>query len=62
MSERERRQFWAEYSHYMVSNRFKGMRNDPDSNPFWRKWGINPDTFNWYGWREAMGYPHGGRR
>lgn len=61
LDEREKRQFWADYNLYMVSHRTDYKRND-DDNPFWRTWGIDPDQFDWHGWREAMGYPHGGRR
>lgn len=56
LDERDRRQFWAEYLHYMVSDRSGVKRNDTESNPFWNNWGINPDAFDWQAWREAMGY------
>lgn len=59
LDEREKRQFWADYNLYMVSHRTRMKRNDPDTNPFWRTWGIdpmNPQAFNWEAWREAMGY------
>lgn len=62
LDERQKRQFWADYNLYMVSHRTNYRRNSSD-NPFWRTWGINPDRdFDWHAWREAMGYPHGGRR
>lgn len=59
----ERLQFWADYTRYMVGpkNGTQYQRNAQD-NPFFQRWGINPDTFDWHGWREAMGYPQGGRR
>lgn len=59
---REAREFWADYLHYMVSDRSHVIRNDRESNPFWDEWGIDPDQFDWHGWREAMGYGHGARR
>jgi hypothetical protein len=62
LDNRDRRQFWAEYLHYMVSDRSGVKRNDTESNPFWHRWGLNPDTFGWTEWREAMGYEHGSRR
>lgn len=58
---REKREFWADYNLFMVSRRTGIRRNNPE-NPFWSRWGISPDNFDWHGWREAMGYPHGGRR
>ena len=61
----ERRQFWADYNLYMVSDRTGVRRNSVVDNPFWEKWNIDPtgdDGFDWHSWREAMGYPHGGRR
>jgi hypothetical protein len=61
LDEQDKRQFWADYNLYMVSHRTDYRRN-ADDNPFWRTWGIDPDEFDWHGWREAMGYPHGGRR
>jgi hypothetical protein len=57
----ERLQFWRDYNNYLVSDRNHYRRSDP-GNPFWDKWGIDPDVFDWHSWREAMGYPHGGRR
>lgn len=57
LDSRERREFWADYTFYMTSGKFRGGRyNDPERNPFWSKWGINPDDFDWADWREAMGY------
>lgn len=53
--------FWRDYNNYLVSDRYHGKRSDPN-NPFWQKWNIDPEAFNWRRWREAMGYPHGGRR
>ena len=62
MDSRERRQFFADYLHFMVSDRYNGRRND-DQNPFFQKYGIDPERdFDWHAWREAMGYPHGNRR
>lgn len=57
----EKRQFWADYNLYMVSDRTGYRRNSVD-NPFWERWNIDPNNFDWHSWREAMGYPHGGRR
>jgi hypothetical protein len=57
----EKLQFWADYNLNMVSRR-TGFRRNSDDNPFWRDWHINPDNFDWWGWREAMGYPHGRRK
>jgi hypothetical protein len=61
LDEQEKRQFWADYNLYMVSHRTDYRRSDPE-NPFWGNWNISPDDFDWHGWREAMGYPHGNRR
>lgn len=61
LDEREKRQFWADYNLYMVSHRTEYRRHS-DDNPFWSTWNIDPSEFDWHGWREAMGYPHGGRR
>lgn len=61
LDESEKRQFWADYNLYMVSKRTDYKRNDPE-NPFWSRWNLDPDEWNWHGWREAMGYPHGNRR
>jgi len=54
----EARELWEDYLRYMVSGSYK--RNEL-SNPFWQASGIHPDNFDWWGWREAMGYPHGNR-
>ena len=63
MDRRERMQFWADYNHYLIQRHTSFKRNDPEHNPFWTKYNINPDrNFDWRAWREAMGYPHGNRR
>lgn len=63
MDERERRQFFADYLHFMVSDRSHVKRNEPQSNPFWHKYGIDPEhDFDWHAWRQAMGYSEGNRR
>jgi hypothetical protein len=59
LPEDERRELWQDYMRYMVGRKGERMsfrRNDPIRNPFWDKWGINPDNFDWQAWREAMGY------
>jgi hypothetical protein len=62
LDESDKRQLWADYNLYMVSHRTSFKRNDPD-NPFWEKWHLDPDEdWDWHGWREAMGYPHGNRK
>jgi hypothetical protein len=61
LDEQDKRQFWADYNLYMVSHRTEYKRADPE-NPFWSNWNISPDDWDWHGWRESMGYPHGNRR
>jgi hypothetical protein len=62
LDERERREFFADYLHFMVSDRYHGRRNDPQ-NPFFQKYGIDPEQdFDWHAWRLAMGYPEGNRK
>lgn len=51
-------ELWDDYLEYIVGRRGERMsyrRNDV-RNPFWQKWGIDPDGFDWDAWREAMGY------
>lgn len=63
LDERQRLQMWADYTRYMVGKPGEApYRRNDQQNPFFQRWGINPDTFDWHGWREAMGYPEGGRR
>lgn len=62
LDEQEKRQFWADYNLYMVSRRTGIKRNDEEANPFWSRWHLVADRFNWRGWRDAMGYEHGNRR
>jgi len=64
LPEDEKQELWHDYLTYLVGRR--GTRaqyryRDPN-NPFWTKWNIDPDSFDWHAWREAMGYPHGRRR
>lgn len=54
LTEEEKLEMWRDYNHYMVAGKGPYLRKD-DRNPFWGKWGINPDRWDWAGWREAMG-------
>lgn len=55
MDRQEQRQFWADYSWFMTPGHGH-IINDPDSNPFWRKYNIDPErNFDWGAWREAIG-------
>ena len=56
----EQEEFWKDYMKYMVRGK-GGYRMQDLRNPFWQNWNIHPDDFDWYEWREAMGYPHGAR-
>jgi hypothetical protein len=56
----DREDFWKDYIKYMVKGQGRYRRNDI-RNRFWQNWNIHPDSFNWWEWREAMGYPHGAR-
>ena len=61
LSEEDKQELWRDYLHYMVSKNSHFKRNDI-RNPFWQKWGIDPDNFDWHAWRDAMGYEHGARK
>jgi hypothetical protein len=61
LDEEDKQEIWRDYVHYLVSSKSHYLRNDIH-NPFWAKWGVDPDYFDWHAWREAMGYPHGVRR
>jgi hypothetical protein len=54
-------EMWRDYVKWMVKPNQPYRRNDP-AGPFWRKYGIDPDSWDWYAWRESMGYEHGNRR
>jgi hypothetical protein len=53
----EQREFWQDYNRWLVHSgryRFNDIRN-----PFWQKWGIHPDNFDWDEWRKYMDTPRG---
>jgi hypothetical protein len=50
----EKLELWQDYTHYMVSRDSHYRRNDV-RNLFWQNWGIDPRSFDWQAWREAMG-------
>jgi len=52
--------FWQDYIKYMVRGKSRYLRRDI-RNPFWQRWNIHPDTFDWWEWREAMGYRQPGQ-
>ena len=57
-------ELWQDYLRWIVGKKgaHAQYRRDDLHNPFWQKWGIDPEEdFDWWDWREAMGYPHGGR-
>jgi hypothetical protein len=54
LDEDEKQELWRDYTHYMVAGKGPYLRKD-ERNPFWLKWGIDPDRFDWQGWRDAMG-------
>ena len=56
----EQEDFWKDYIKYMVKGESRYRMSDL-RNPFWQNWNIHPDDFDWWEWREAMGYPHGAR-
>jgi hypothetical protein len=61
----DKREMWDDYLRDIVGRKGQHMsyRRNDIRNPFWQKWGIDPESeFDWHEWREAMGYPHGGRR
>jgi hypothetical protein len=61
----EKYEFWQDYLRWIVGKKGVRMqyRRSDLRNPFWQKWGIDPEEdFDWHDWREAMGYPHGNRR
>lgn len=64
LDEDDKQELWEDYLRNMVGRR--GIRAQYKyhdiNNPFWQKWNIDPDSFDWHAWREAMGYPHGRRR
>jgi hypothetical protein len=54
----DKREMWDDYLRDLVGRKGQHMayrRNDL-RNPFWQKWGIDPESFDWEAWREAMGY------
>lgn len=53
--------FWRDYIRYMVKSKGSKYRLHDLRNPFFQNWNIHPDDFDWWEWREAMGYPHGAR-
>jgi hypothetical protein len=65
LDEEEKQELWDDYLEYIVGERGERMRyrRNDIHNPFWQKWGIDPEEqFDWHAWREAMGYPHGDRK
>lgn len=51
----ERQELWKSYIRNI--NRGEGQyRRQDNQNLFWRDSGIDPRSFNWQRWREAMGY------
>jgi len=57
-------EMWDDYLRWIVGKRgeHQQYRRNDLQNPFWQKWGIDPEEqFDWHDWREAMGYPHGNR-
>jgi hypothetical protein len=62
---KDKRELWNDYLRWIVGKRGvrAAYRRSDLRNPFWQKWGIDPEQdFDWWDWREAMGYPHGGRK
>jgi hypothetical protein len=53
MDERESQEFWDDYSYYMV-RKHRDYRYNSDDNPFWRRWNIRPEDWDWDDWREIM--------
>jgi len=61
----EQYELWQDYLRWIVGKKgaHAPYKRSDLHNPFWQKWGIDPEEdFNWHDWREAMGYPHGNRR
>lgn len=56
----EELELWQAYITYMTQSNNAFRLNSLD-NPFWNISNIHPDNFDWYNWREAMGYDHGKR-
>jgi hypothetical protein len=58
LDESEKRELWNDYMKYIVGRKDEraSYRRNDIHNPFWQKWGIDPDSFDWDAWREAMGY------
>lgn len=57
----EQLELWQDYIRYMTRSN-NAYRLNTLNNPFWAASGMHPDDFDWYGWREAMGYEHGARK
>ena len=51
----EKLELWYIYLQHMVSG---SSKRNSITNPFFQAAGLHPDNFDWWGWREAMGYPH----
>jgi hypothetical protein len=51
----EKYELWQDYLDSMVEGAYKQDR-------FFDLVGISKGDFDWHAWREAMGYPHGGRK
>jgi hypothetical protein len=59
LDEEDKRDMWDDYLRYVVGKRGDraSYRRNDIRNPFWQKWGIDPEQdFDWAAWREAMGY------
>jgi hypothetical protein len=57
----EKLQLWQDYITYMTKSN-NNYRLNNLNNPWWRISGMHPDDFDWWDWREAMGYEHGARK
>lgn len=57
LDEQDKQELWEDYLHYMVGRRGvrQEYRRNDIRNPFWQNWGIDPDSFDWSAWREAIG-------
>lgn len=57
LDEEDKQELWDDYTQAMVGRRGTRLpyRYNDVNNPFWNKWGIDPDNFDWQRWRETMG-------
>lgn len=51
----EQLELWRSYVRNIVAGEGQFRRND-NQNMFWRDSGIDPQSWRWQDWREAMGY------